>query len=278
MQELLRRTVTGAVFVTVMIAGIYSGRWGYAILFAAIAGACLWEFLNLVLDHASRRDRVRKFLGLLLGIIPYVLGLVLQWGFIQHKADFVMIASLLYAPLVFSAFVYELFTASERPFVNLAFLTLTVAYVGTPFGLLNFAVIHNGAYYPNILMGILLINWANDSGAYLIGSRFGKTPLMLRISPKKTWEGALGGVSMALLVGYSLHFFWDEIRMIDWMALAIIIAIFGSLGDLIESMLKRSSQVKDSGSLLPGHGGLLDRFDALIFALPYVAAYLLWVR
>jgi|APTNR8051073442_1049403.scaffolds.fasta_scaffold00401_22 phosphatidate cytidylyltransferase len=278
MQELLRRTVTGAVFVTVMIAGIYSGRWGYAILFAAIAGACLWEFLNLVLDHASRRDRVRKFLGLLLGIIPYVLGLVLQWGFIQHKADFVMIASLLYAPLVFSAFVYELFTASERPFVNLAFLTLTVAYVGAPFGLLNFAVIHNGEYYPNILMGILLINWANDSGAYLIGSRFGKTPLMLRISPKKTWEGALGGVSMALLVGYSLHFFWDEIRMIDWMALAIIIAIFGSLGDLIESMLKRSSQVKDSGSLLPGHGGLLDRFDALIFALPYVAAYLLWVR
>jgi phosphatidate cytidylyltransferase len=278
MQELLRRTATAAVFVTVMIAGIYSGRWGYAILFAAIAGACLWEFLHLVLDRTSRRDRVRKFLGLLLGIIPYGLGLVLQWGFIQQKADFVMIASLLYAPLVFGAFVYELFTASERPFVNLAFLTLAVAYVGAPFGLLNFVVIHNGEYYPNILMGILLINWANDSGAYLIGSRFGKTPLMLRISPKKTWEGTLGGVMAALLVGYCLHFFWDEIRMIDWLALAAIIAIFGSLGDLIESMLKRSLQIKDSGAILPGHGGLLDRFDALIFALPYVTAYLLWVR
>lgn len=278
MQELLRRTATGFVFVAVMIGGIYSGRWGYAILFAFIAGACLWEFLHLVLDRKSRRDKLRKVLGLMLGIIPFILGLVLQWGVVQQRADFVIIASLMFAPLVFGIFVYELFSASERPFVNLAFMMLGVFYIGIPFGLLNFAAMHQGVYAPNIIMGILLLIWGNDSGAYAIGSLIGKHPLLPRISPKKTWEGTVGGLLVTFLTGYLLHFYFTEIRLVDWLVLAAITSVFGSLGDLVESMLKRSLQVKDSGKLLPGHGGLLDRFDALIFCLPYVTAYLLWVR
>ncbi len=278
MQELARRTATGVVFVLVMITGIYSGRWGYSLLFTAVTSLSLWEFLYLVLDRKSRRDRIRKALGLLLGIVPFAHSLVLQLDIINDPIDFVIITSILYSPLVFGAFVYELFMASEKPFVNLAFLMLGVFYIGIPFGLLNFVAIHQGMYLPNIVMGLLLLIWANDSGAYIIGSRWGRHLLLPRISPKKTWEGTLGGLLFTLLTAFLLHLFFLELRLIDWLVLAGIIAVFGSIGDLVESMLKRSLSVKDSGKILPGHGGMLDRFDGLIFSLPYATAYLLWIR
>lgn len=278
MQELARRTATGVVFVLVMITGIYSGRWGYSLLFTAVTSLSLWEFLYLVLDRKSRRDRIRKALGLLLGIVPFAHSLVLQLDIINDPIDFVIITSILYSPLVFGAFVYELFMASEKPFVNLAFLMLGVFYIGIPFGLLNFVAIHQGMYLPNIVMGLLLLIWANDSGAYLVGSRLGRHLLLPRISPKKTWEGTLGGLLFTLLTAFLLHLFFLELRLIDWLVLAGIIAVFGSIGDLVESMLKRSLSVKDSGKILPGHGGMLDRFDGLIFSLPYATAYLLWIR
>lgn len=278
MQELTRRTATGVVFVLVMITGIYAGRWGYSLLFTVVTGLSLWEFLFLVLDRKSRRDRIRKALGLLLGIVPFAHSLVLQLNIINDPIDFVIITSILYSPLVFGAFVYELFMASEKPFVNLAFLMLGVFYIGIPFGLLNFVAIHQGVYLPNIVMGLLLLIWANDSGAYLVGSRWGKHLLLPRISPKKTWEGTMGGLLFTLMTAYILHIFFLEIRLIDWLVLAAIIAVFGSIGDLVESMLKRSLAVKDSGKILPGHGGMLDRFDGLIFSLPYATAYLLWIR
>jgi len=278
MQELARRTATGVVFVLVMITGIYSGRWGYSLLFTAVTSLSLWEFLYLVLDRKSRRDRIRKALGLLLGIVPFAHSLVLQLDIINDPIDFVIITSILYSPLVFGAFVYELFMASEKPFVNLAFLMLGVFYIGIPFGLLNFVAIHQGMYLPNIVMGLLLLIWANDSGAYIVGSRLGRHLLLPRISPKKTWEGTLGGLLFTLSTAFLLHLFFLELRLIDWLVLAGIIAVFGSIGDLVESMLKRSLSVKDSGKILPGHGGMLDRFDGLIFSLPYATAYLLWIR
>ena len=120
------------------------------------------------------------------------------------------------------------------------------------------------------------MTWANDTGAYLIGSQIGRTKLFPRISPKKTWEGSAGGVLVTFLAGYLLSRIFSDISLVDWCVLAGIVSIFGSLGDLVESMLKRSLQIKDSGNLLPGHGGFLDRFDAFIFLLPFAAAYLLW--
>jgi phosphatidate cytidylyltransferase len=261
-----------------MITGIYAGRWGYSLLFTAVTSLSLWEFLYLVLDRKSRRDRIRKALGLLLGIVPFAHSLVLQLNIIHEPIDFVIITSILYSPLVFGAFVYELFMASEKPFVNLAFLMLGVFYIGIPFGLLNFVAIHQGVYLPNIVMGLLLLIWANDSGAYIVGSRLGKHLLLPRISPKKTWEGTLGGLLFTLVTAFILHLYFLELRLVDWLVLAGIIAVFGSIGDLVESMLKRSLSVKDSGKILPGHGGMLDRFDGLIFSLPYATAYLLWIR
>ena len=134
---------------------------------------------------------------------------------------------------------------------------------------------NNGKFSPNIVFGLLALTWMNDTGAYLVGSQIGKHKLFPRISPKKTWEGSTGGVVFTFVLAYILSLLFDDLRLVDWMFLAAIVGTFGSIGDLIESMLKRSLKIKDSGNLLPGHGGILDRFDAFIFLLPFAAAYLL---
>ena len=128
------------------------------------------------------------------------------------------------------------------------------------------------------IFGVLLLIWSNDTGAYLVGSQLGRHKLMPRISPKKTWEGFVGGVIIAQLIGWAISTYIKDFSLQDWLIIAGITSVFGTMGDLVESMLKRSFDVKDSGSLLPGHGGFLDRFDAFIFLLPFVAAYMLWAR
>ncbi|MEO0775984.1 MAG: phosphatidate cytidylyltransferase, partial [Bacteroidota bacterium] len=130
----------------------------------------------------------------------------------------------------------------------------------------------------NTVFGLLLLTWSNDTAAYLVGSRIGKTPLFPRISPKKTWEGSLGGVVITFLIAFLISQWFREHSTKQWLVLAGIVAIFGSTGDLVESMLKRSENIKDSGNLLPGHGGVLDRFDAFIFLLPFATAYLLLIK
>jgi phosphatidate cytidylyltransferase len=124
------------------------------------------------------------------------------------------------------------------------------------------------------MLGFLLILWLNDTGAYLIGSWIGKHKLFERISPKKTWEGSMGGAFMALLTSWGMALLVKGIPLWQWISIGLIIVIFGTLGDLVESMLKRSLGIKDSGTILPGHGGILDRFDALLLAVPFVFVFL----
>nr|HQU58774.1 phosphatidate cytidylyltransferase [Saprospiraceae bacterium] len=254
------------------------GRHAFVLLFALITGLCLWEFFNIVLMKNQRRDLIRQWLGLTLGMVPYLLASIVQLDLISNKEAFIAIAALLFFPVVFSAFIYELYSRSEQPFVNVAFIVLGMGYIGVPFALLEFIAFEDGYFHANTVFGLLAMTWVNDTGAYLVGSRFGKTPLFPRISPKKTWEGAVGGTLSTLLVAIFVHQFLGGLRLVDWIVLAGIVVVFGSLGDLVESMLKRSAHIKDSGSILPGHGGLLDRFDAFIFLLPFATAYILWVR
>ena len=269
---------TAAIFAVVMIAGLYGGHLSFVVLFAIITGLCLWEYLSMVLDRHLKRDRLRKLLGLCLGLIPFLLTAIIQLNLVQNRDPFIALWSLLLFPFIFLSFIYELYTNSEKPFVNVAFIVLGMVYIGVPFSLLDFIAFDGEHFYADTVFGLLLMNWANDSGAYFAGSRFGKHLLFPRISPKKTWEGMIGGITVTFLLTFALDALFDELRLVDWMVLAAIVIIFGSLGDLVESMLKRSVQVKDSGSLLPGHGGLLDRFDAFIFLLPFATAYILWVR
>lgn len=128
-------------------------------------------------------------------------------------------------------------------------------------------------YFSGLLIGLFVIIWSSDVFAYLVGSAIGKNRLFERVSPKKSWEGSIGGLSFALLAAYILSLIYPQISLVNWLVLAIIIVIAGTFGDLVESMLKREAGVKDSGTILPGHGGVLDRFDATIFAVPFVFVY-----
>ncbi len=277
MKGLTRRAITAALFVVVMLTGLFIGKMSFILLFAIITVLCLWEFLNMVLHHDTRRDWIRIFIGVVFGLSPFALASQMHMT-MDSNDRFVILTSVLFFPLIFSALIYELFTASEKPFQNVAYMVLGMVYIGAPFSLLNFIAFNGDKFNVWPIFGLLLLTWMNDTGAYLIGSKFGKTPLLPRISPKKTWEGTIGGVAVTFGVGYLFCAVTGELRLMDWMALSAIVAIFGSIGDLIESMLKRSLGIKDSGTLLPGHGGMLDRFDAFIFVLPFAAAYLLYIR
>lgn len=278
MQGLWKRLTTAIIFVIIMVVGHYTGPYTFSALFLIIAAGCLWEFFGLTLDLHTRRDKIRKALGVALGILPFILVTALSLYPTPAPERFISIAGLLFSPFVFTIFIYELYSHSKEPFANIAFMVLGLFYIGIPFALVDFIAYDGEQFMNRVVFGLLVLTWVNDTGAYLVGSMIGKTPLFPRISPNKTWEGTTGGLITTLIFGYLLSLIFNEIPTAQWMGLAVIVGIFGGLGDLVESMLKRSVNVKDSGDLLPGHGGLLDRFDAFIFVLPFAAAYLLYLR
>jgi phosphatidate cytidylyltransferase len=175
-------------------------------------------------------------------------------------------------------FIRELFKISVAPFANIAYTLVGMAFVIIPFSFFHaLAYINKQGFNFHIPMAFLLMLWANDTGAYLVGLTIGRTKLFERHSPKKTWEGFIGGVVISAGVGYIISLYFPELDWKQWMSVGILISCFGTLGDLVESMFKRSINVKDSGSILPGHGGLLDRFDGLLLAAPIVYTYLYFV-
>jgi len=277
MSGLLQRGLTAIVFVAVMLAGLYFNKNSFLILFGLITVLSLWEFFTIILKNETH-DFLRKILGVSIGITPYLLAAFFHFEKIDNGTEFFKNGVLLFLPFIFILFIVELFTKSKNPFGNLGYLFLGLIYIGIPFTLAQFIAIDGGNYYPNIILGLLLLTWANDTGAYLIGSQIGKTKLFPRISPNKTWEGSLGGVAVTFLIAWLLSLYVTELSLTNWLVLATLVSIFASLGDLIESMLKRSLGVKDSGTIMPGHGGFLDRFDAFIFLLPFAASYLLLIR
>lgn len=281
-RALMRRLMTAILFVIVMIGGLYGGRYSFVALFGVITALSLWEYHSMVLERYNTRDVLRMLIGLGFGMTPYILSIILQLNLIKSGSDnFIIFTSILFFPFIFLAFVYELFTASKQPFINIGLIVLGMIYIGAPFALLGFIAFDGDTFYANTVFGLLLMTWANDTGGYVVGSKFGKHKLMPRISPKKTWEGYGGGIVITILLSLILGYIFagkENLDAIDWVVLALIVVVFGSIGDLVESMLKRSVKTKDSGNMLPGHGGVLDRFDAFIFLLPFAAAYLLWVR
>ena len=274
MQGFVKRVLTAIVFVVVMVGGVYLHPLSLIALFLLITAMCLWEYLDLTL---IKDNNGRKWIGLCLGLFPFLLMAIYSVPSYEIADTFLYNGLLLFLPLVALSFVYELYTSSEKPFTNIGVLLLGVFYIGIPLALVPMIAFRTGTFHPNIIFGLLLLTWANDTGAYLIGSQIGRTKLFPRISPKKTWEGSLGGVLVAFMAAYLLSLFFKDLVLKDWLILALLVSIFGSIGDLVESMLKRSLKIKDSGTLLPGHGGMLDRFDAFLFLLPFAAAYLLWI-
>jgi phosphatidate cytidylyltransferase len=260
-----------------MLAGLYFNKISFLALFGLITILSLWEFFTIILKNEAN-DFLRKILGTGIGVTPFLMAAYYHFNQLDNSAEFLKTCILLFLPIIFLLFIVELFTKSKNPFGNLGYLVLGLIYIGIPFTLAQFIAIDGGNYYPNIILGLLLLTWANDTGAYVIGSQIGRTKLFPRISPNKTWEGSLGGVAVTFLIAWLLSIYVTELSLTNWLVLATLVSIFASLGDLIESMLKRSLGVKDSGTIMPGHGGFLDRFDAFIFILPFAASYLLLIR
>jgi len=221
----------------------------------------------------------RMLPGLITGISVYVISALVASGMIPMSSFLFII------PLVILVMIMELYRKHERPFDSLAHTFFPVLYTALPFSLFPFSAFsHTGLsplipiegliFSPGIIIGFFLLLWANDTGAYLAGVSFGRHRLMERISPKKSWEGFFGGFILALAAGWLLSGWLGVVETPDWMIISVIISIAGTYGDLIESMLKRSGGVKDSGTIMPGHGGFLDRFDSTIISFPLVYLFI----
>ena len=265
--NLVQRSITALVGgVLVILAAVYSD-WTYFLIFAGILGASQMEFYKL-----SGLDGMLplKTFGTILGVLIFGLTFMIEKERLSHEYLFLLF------PLLSLTFFIKLYRKTDKkPFTGVAFTYLGIFYVAVPFSLLNLAVFSvDAVYHYEILVGCLLILWASDTGAYFAGTRFGKTKLFERVSPKKSWEGFLGGAFAAILVAFVLSQYFVVLEDWKWLVIAGIIIIAGTYGDLIESLFKRSIEIKDSGSMLPGHGGFMDRFDGLLLSAPFITAFL----
>ncbi len=270
--NLTQRLITAFVGAAVIISCILFSEWTYFAIFFAICLMTLIEFYNL-----SGLDGMvpQKTFGTICGMVIFSLSFFIEKGDLSYRYYFLIF------PLVSVVYLIKLYKKFERkPFTNIAYMILGLFYVATPFTLLNIAVFENNIYDYQIIFGCLFILWATDTGAYFAGTFFGRRKLFERISPKKSWEGFVGGALLALGFAYGLPHFYNAIghactiHSWQWLVIGIIIIVGGAFGDLIESLLKRSMEIKDSGESLPGHGGFLDRFDGLLISAPYIVAFL----
>jgi len=269
--NLVTRTLTGIVFVVLVILSIIFHHRFFVGLFLVITVMGLWEFYKLVETAGIFPN---KFAGILSGSFLFLSNAFIAHG---HTERGILMFNFVF---IFLIFLFELYRKLPNPFTNIAFTFFGLLYIALPFSLLNYFPNPNllpGTYHSSLLLGFFFLVWMNETGAYLVGSALGKHRLFERISPKKTWEGTIGGGILAMATGYFISQHFTQIDTRDWLIISLIVVVFSSYGDLFESMFKRSINAKDSGRLLPGHGGILDRFDGVIMAAPFVFVYLIIV-
>lgn len=261
MSEILRRAITGAVYVILLLSAVFLSSDAFDFLFMIFGLACLYEY--------------KRMTGLR-GYYIFLAYLTLWWIFIYLLKEYdripitilMVITILVNSALLF----FYLFSKKEKSFNKFKKFIVGLFYIGGGCIFLTMIPYKNDAFAKYLIVGIFLLIWINDSFAYLVGKSIGRTKLFPSVSPKKTWEGTIGGFVFTMGAAYLLSKYEPILNSWQWLVMAAVIVIAGSFGDLIESKLKRSAGVKDSGAILPGHGGMLDRLDSLIFAAPF--AYL----
>jgi len=280
MSNFWTRALTGAVFVSVMMGCIWWNFWSMAGLFLMISILGLWEFYSL-LKKVDFFPQV--FIGLIIAPVIFFsatiisgIYLTLEWMIVRYLlVSYPFILAFL---LLFGMFIIELFRKKNQTLINIGITILGIIYIVFPFAMLLILSVDGSSFNPNILLGFFFLLWSNDTFAYLVGRAIGKTKLFERISPKKTWEGFIGGGICTQGIAYVLSIYFTELAPIHWHVVALIVSVFGTMGDLVESMFKRSLGVKNSGNILPGHGGILDRFDGVLLSSPFVVTYLIMIR
>lgn len=272
MKNFLIRTATALIFVIVLLGAILYGHTSFGALFLVITLLTVNEFSNLI--HEYKKTTFSTLLAVVGGgYLFFVLYATTHIG-IDNTA-------LLFAPyilLIVYSFIRQLFSNEGSSLDNYAYFILTQVYAALPFATLNIlstAGATGGSTYSFILpLSIFIFIWSNDTGAFCCGCTLGRHKLWERISPKKTWEGFIGGCVVAMIAAYVISIYFEELTMLQWIGMAIVVVVSGTLGDLIESCMKREMGIKDSGNILPGHGGMLDRFDSTLLAAPSVLIYL----
>lgn len=261
------RTLSGFVFVIVIIGSILLHSYAFLLVFTLVSAFAVREFHKLT--NLKGQIEVNFVMAILGAIILFVTSYLHAANIIRYPVYSV------YGLYLVIVFISELYRRKANPINNWAYFVLGQLLVALPFALLNFiAFIDASVYKPLILIAVFATIWVNDTGAYVFGISFGKHRLFERISPKKSWEGFVGGALAALGSGYVFSLVIPEISLIQWLLFSEIVVVAGTFGDLLESQLKRTVHIKDSGNIIPGHGGLLDRFDSMLLAAPVIFIYL----
>ena len=268
----LQRAITGVIFVAVLVGCILGGPISFTILFALISALTINEFGNIV--NRMEHTRMNKPISILAGLF-----LFLCFGYIGvvPGANEIFIP---YLFLILYLFISELYKTQPNPLNNWAYAMMSQIYIALSFALLNVLAYHSSAtesvsqYNPILPLSIFIFNWVNDTGAYCTGMLFGKHRLFERISPKKSWEGSIGGAVFSIIAAIVMAHFFTFLSTGVWIGLGLTVVVFGTWGDLTESLMKRTLGIKDSGNILPGHGGMLDRFDSTLMAVPAAVVYL----
>jgi phosphatidate cytidylyltransferase len=271
-----RRTLTAVWIVIFILGGFWLHPLSFFVTGFVILAGSLYEYYKMIRDSGVNPQMIN---GILAGTTLYSVSTLVAAGYLSKEYLLIIV------PLILVIMISELYRKQEKPFDSLAHTFFALIYIALPLSLFPFSafsrtglssLIHQGSivFSPGIIVGFFLLLWANDTAAYLVGITLGKHRLMERISPKKSWEGFFGGLVIAVLAAWLLSGWLGVLDTAGWMVVAVIISITGTFGDLIESMLKRSMGVKDSGTIMPGHGGFLDRFDSAIVSFPLVYLFI----
>ena len=276
MNNFFRRTLTGAWIVIFTLGGFWLHPVSFFLTGLVIMAGAQYEYYLIIRNTGIRLQVIP---GITAGAATYILATLIAARILNIRFFLLLI------PVVVIIMIIELYRRQEKPFESLAHTLFGVIYVAVPFSLFPFAAFAREGissllpheqivFSPGIIIGFFILLWVNDTGAYLSGITAGKHRLMERISPKKSWEGFIGGIILTVLIAWLLSDWLGVIDTGQWITVALIIAVGGTYGDLIESMLKRSTGIKDSGTIMPGHGGFLDRFDSTLISFPLVFLFI----
>ena len=278
-KNLIVRSITGTLFVAIMVCGFLNPS-AMILLFAIITALSLWEYTGLVNDHCED-VQVNRFISTVAGVYLFVAVAAWRTGIVSNFAIMVP-----YVLTIVYLLICELYTGTKNAVNTWAYTMLGQMYVALPLALVNILAFEmapdgSGARYDMLLpLSVFIFLWTNDTGAYCTGSLFGKHKLFPRVSPAKSWEGSIGGGVLVLIVAAVIGYLANNgadahtLNIYQWVGLGLTVCVFGTWGDLVESLLKRTLGVKDSGNILPGHGGMLDRFDSSLMAIPAAVVYL----
>lgn len=279
MKNLITRSITGVLFVAIIVV-CFMRPEAMILLFALVTGLTVWEYTGLV--NQIEGVTVNRFISTAAGVYLFLAIAGFCSGITPSAVFIPYLLSVIYL------FISELYTESKNAINNWAYTMLSQMYVALPLATINILAFRDigGQVVFSYLtpLSIFIFLWANDTGAYCFGSLFGKHKLFPRISPGKTWEGSVGGgilvLVVAAIIGYLESSNADQMlggstmSIPEWMGMGLVVVFFGTWGDLVESLFKRTLGIKDSGNILPGHGGMLDRFDSSLMAMPAAVVYL----